>query len=185
MEFCLFYEGRLKSRDNANGKHCIRQALHAQVQSICHSDQFGDSFFQKPNGVIGCCGKEMFVDHGRKRFWFLIAEHTSTVVDLSITLLVPHDVGRIVMNGGDIDNRVKTLFDALRAPVVPSEIPASDGFDYGDEGMYCLLQDDKLIDRISIKSYRDHSSLAEDSVRCFIEVKTKITRALLDNLHYV
>jgi len=185
MEFCLFYEGKLKSRDNAHGKHQIRQYLHGQMRSLCNSVRFQDSFRQDESGITGIHGKNMFVEHGDKKFWFLISEHACAVVDLSITLLVPHDVGKIVQNGGDLDNRIKTLFDALRVPAVQSEIPSSDTFQYGTEGMYCLLQDDKLIDRIAIKSYKDHSSVAEDHVRCIIEVSTKITQASMYNLHYL
>jgi hypothetical protein len=125
------------------------------------------------------------VDIGDKRYWFLIAEHLATVVDLNITLLLPHEVGRIVHNGGDIDNRIKTLFDALRVPSVPSEIPAADSFHYGEGGMYCLLQDDKLINRVSLQSYQDHAPAGADVVTALIEVRTKITRALWGNLYFV
>jgi len=46
MEFCLHYNGKLKSRDNAAGKHAIRQMLHDQVKSLCTSQPF-DSAFKK------------------------------------------------------------------------------------------------------------------------------------------
>jgi hypothetical protein len=127
----------------------------------------------------------MFAEFSGKRFWFLISEYLATVVDLNITILMPHNVGRIIYNGGDIDNRIKTLFDALRVPAAASEIPSSDSFNYGTSGMYCLLQDDKLINRVSIRSYRDQAPMDGDSVRCLIEVETKITRAFWGNLNFV
>lgn len=185
MEFCLHYYGKLKSRDNAAGKHAIRQAFHDQVKALCASEPFSHTFKDDLDGTRKTKEKPMFVEHGGKRYWFLVSEYLATVVDLNITILVPHEVGRIIQNGGDIDNRVKTLFDALRIPAVESEIPSSDPFDYGDGGMYCLLQDDKLINRVSIRSYRDHAPLDGDSVRCLIEVETKITRALWGNLNFV
>lgn len=185
MEFCIHYYGKLKSRDNAAGKHAIRRALHDQVKSLCVSDRFAQVFKGDLEETRRPEEKPMFVEHDGKRYWFLIAEDLATVVDLSITILVPHAVGRIIQNGGDIDNRVKTLFDALRVPAVASEVPSSDSFDYGSGGMYCLLEDDKLINRISIRSYRDHAPLDGDSVRCLIEVETKITRALWGNLNFV
>lgn len=184
MEFCLHYYGKLKSRDNAAGKHAIRQALHEQVKSLCTSEQFAHTFEDDLADKRKTEEKPMFIEHGGKRYWFLISEHLATVVDLNITILVPHEVGKIVQNGGDIDNRIKTLFDAMRVPAVESEIPQKDTFDYSS-GMYCLLQDDKLINRVSIRSYRDHAPLDGDSVRCLIEVETKITRALWGNLNFV
>lgn len=185
MEFCLHYYGKLKSQDNATGKHLIRKALHEQMKSLCNSEQFSHTFEGDINGTRTPGEKPMYVEHCGKRYWFLISEHLATVVDLNITILLPHEIGRIVQNGGDIDNRIKTLFDALRVPSVPSEIPSADSFDYGSDGMYCLLQDDKLINRISIRSYRDHAPLEADSVRCLIEVETKILHALMGNLQFV
>jgi hypothetical protein len=185
MEFCLHYYGKLKSRDNAVGKHAIRQALHDQVRSLCMSEPFVNAFKSDLDGTRQATEKPLFIEHRGKRYWFLISEHLATVVDLNITILVPHDVGRIIHNGGDIDNRIKTLFDALRAPAVASEIPSPDSFDYGTSGMYCLLQDDKLINRLSIRSYRDHAPIDGDSVRCLVEAETKITRALWGSLNFV
>ena len=185
MEFCLHYEGKLKSRDNASGKHQIRQQLHPQIRSICLSDQFRDMFEERNGTPPKSGGPHMFSEIGGKRFWFLVCEGYKTIVDLDITILLPHAVGAIVHNGGDIDNRIKTLFDALRIPAVTSEIPSNDSFNYGTEGMFCLLQDDKLINRVSITSYQDHEPIDSDSVRCFIEVKTKITQLLVGNLGLV
>jgi len=185
MEFCLHYYGRLKSRDTAAGKHEIRKALHSQIKSLCEAAPFAQAFKGDIEERRKPTEKPMFIEHGDRRYWFLISEYLKTVADLNITTLVPHEVGRIVQNGGDIDNRIKTLFDALRVPSVPSEIPASDSFDYTKGGMYCLLEDDKLINRISIRSYQDHAPDDTDSVRCLIEVETKITAACWGNLGFV
>lgn len=185
MEFCLFYQGKLKSRDRAAGKHAIRAALDAQVRSICHSDTFRGTFEPDWEGKRKVTEKPMFVERGGRRFWFLISEHLATTANLGLTVLVPHEVARIVSNGGDIDNRVKTLFDALRIPAVDSEIPVNDSFDYPNGDMYCLLEDDKLINRVSIRSYQDHGISEQDHVRCLIEVETRITRTLWGNLNFV
>lgn len=184
MELCLHYYGKLKSQDNSAGKHRIRQQLHAQVQSICKSEQFANMFDADIKGTRSSAEQQMYVDFSGKRYWYLIAAHLATVVDLKITLLLPHDERRIVQNGGDIDNRIKTLFDALRTPSVASEIPTNDDFNYAENGMFCLLQDDRLINRISVQTYRDHAPSEPDYVRCIIEVETRITRALWGNLGF-
>ena len=181
MEFCLHYYGVLKSADNASGKHAIRKELHAQIKSLCLSTAFESAFNEskKPEDSL-------FIEHGSKRYWFLISEKLSTILDVHITLFAPHKIDSIINNGGDIDNRIKTLFDAMRAPSVASEIPKNDDFDYQAEGgMYCLLQDDKLINRISVQSYQDHSPESPNHVRCLIECKTRITAALWGNLNFV
>jgi hypothetical protein len=185
MQFCLRYSGRLKSSDTAVGKHAIRSALHEQVKSLCASEAFAPAFAANEKDVREERGEPLYVTHGSKRFWFLVSESHATVVDLRVTLLVPHKVRGIVHNGGDIDNRIKTLLDALRAPASPSEIPTVDRFDYSGDGMYCLLQDDKLVNRLAIQTYQDHAPADTDAVTALIEVETRITRALWGNIHFV
>jgi hypothetical protein len=62
-------------------------------------------------------------------------------------MLRPEAPGQTVISGGDIDNRLKTLFDALRMPL-PGEIHELPG--EGREPFFCLLQDDSLVNNISI-----------------------------------
>ena len=185
MDFCLFYQGKLKSRDGAAGKHAIRAALDPQLRSVCHSKTFRGVFEPDWEGKRRSPDLPMYVERRQRRYWFLISEQLAATANLSLTLLVPHEVASIVSNGGDIDNRIKTLFDALRVPSTDSELPGSDSFDYAEGDMYCLLQDDKLINRVSIRSYQDHGIREQDHVRCLIEVQTQITRALWGNLNFV
>ena len=107
------------------------------------------------------------------------------VVDLEMIFLFPQEVGAIVTKGGDIDNRLKTLFDALRIPKEEKEIPRTDSFQYSDNGMYCLLEDDKLIGGLSIRTYQDHSPQDENYARCLIIVKTRVTSAKWGNISFI
>src|ERR1700737_1207871 len=109
MQFCLFYSGKLKSNDTAGGKHLIRQNLDPQVRSLCKSEPFSAAFKGDLEGTRKEGDEPLYVEHGSRRYWFLISEHLATVVDLHVTILVPHQVGTVVHNGGDIDNRIKTL----------------------------------------------------------------------------
>jgi hypothetical protein len=45
---------------------------------------------------------------------------------LKITLLRPEEPGAIILQSGDIDNRLKTLFDALSVPAQPNQLPKND-----------------------------------------------------------
>jgi hypothetical protein len=58
-----------------------------------------------------------------------------------------------VLHGGDIDNRMKTLFDALCVPK-PEQIrrlsPESDD----EKPFYCLLEDDSLVTSLQVKTER-------------------------------
>lgn len=56
----------------------------------------------------------------------------------------------MLMKSGDIDGRMKTLFDALRMPDNKGELGGYDLPLPGEQPFYVLLQDDKLISHISI-----------------------------------
>lgn len=186
MKFCLHYYGRLRSHDDAKGKHLIRSELHRQIKNLCATEPFYHAFRPPPGDMpMGERVPIMYRVFGPKKFWFLIAEQMKTVVDLKITLLVPHRVGSIVVNGGDVDNRLKTLFDALRSPQAESEIPIADGFSQYEDGMFCLLEDDKLIGGLAVALYQDHDITDPDFCRCLIEVQTRITAATWSNMHFV
>ena len=55
------------------------------------------------------------------------------------------------MQGGDIDGRIKTLFDALR---MPSEEEEKVGGTPTANPLYCLLESDSLISDLSVRTAR-------------------------------
>ena len=185
MEFCLHYYGTIKSNDCVKGKHLIRKELHKQMKSICSTHPFAQVFAKDKEERRKPQEKPMFIEMKGHRYWFLISQYLKTVVDLSITFLFPYEVGAIFTQGGDIDNRLKTLFDALRIPQNTDEIPPDDDFDYSDDGMYCLLEDDKLINGVQINVFQDHDPLDKNSCKVLIKVNTKINAVLWGNLHFV
>ena len=81
---------------------------------------------------------------------------------------------------GDLDNRIKTLFDALKIPREASALPSDAKPDEDQKPFFCLLQDDSLITKFSIEADRllepvqDHSE-----VLALIRVKLDSTKSLL------
>jgi len=63
------------------------------------------------------------------------------------------DPGGIVNNRGDIDNRLKTLFDTLRRPENNDEIRSCHP-EESENPFFCLLQDDKLITEVRVVTDR-------------------------------
>ncbi len=55
------------------------------------------------------------------------------------------------MQGGDLDARIKTVFDALRLPDSLDEAGGI-GPQQDEEPFFCLLQDDKLISEIKVNT---------------------------------
>ena len=96
------------------------------------------------------------------------------VAELEVTLLWPQTPGNIITSGGDIDNRLKTLFDALKVPSEPSALPIGTIPQLGEEPFFCLLEDDSLIARVSVETDRLLEPCSDTSmVRLFIRVKTR------------
>jgi hypothetical protein len=69
-------------------------------------------------------------------------------------MLRPEPPGALITQGGDIDNRLKTLFDALRMPHNLSELPKGSVPDVDQDPFFCLLEDDNLITAVSVKTDR-------------------------------
>ena len=113
----------------------------------------------------------------------LVNEKVDLIAELDIALLRPEAPGSILTQGGDIDNRLKTLFDALRMFQQESELRKEDSPKKDEELFYCLLEDDNLIERVCVETGRLLEPVSGQlDVLLIVEVTTKVTRATLDNL---
>jgi hypothetical protein len=147
MELTLFYRGHLRANGDAAHKHQIRREFEPQIRRR----------FPGPNGP------HQFVTKANNNVQFVfIAPITRAVqltADLKITLLRPTAPGNIIQHGGDIDNRLKTLFDALRCPAV-DEVPEAERpgihelAQNPNNCFRCLLEDDALISSLSVRTDR-------------------------------
>ena len=142
MKFTLFYDGALKAKGDKNHKHIIRKEFHKQLKELWrHEPLCGDREY------LEIVKKEV----GNVFFVPLVTKEFRTTAEIHITLLRPGPPGKIYY-GGDIDNRLKTLLDALKIPKkeeLPSHSPEED-----EEQFFTLLEDDALITNISINTDR-------------------------------
>lgn len=161
MEFRLVYQGALPGSGNSSrhpqDKHRIRKVLHKQlaIQWATHPllKHFQAGFSMPGSGTkVG----ETFLDKWAKdmhgfRFLSLVNERFDQVCSLDILILRRERPGNLIMQGGDIDNRVKTLFDALSIPKSNSGLtpPEPDELPF-----YCVLEEDKLVNQVSVTADR-------------------------------
>jgi hypothetical protein len=99
-------------------------------------------------------------------------------------ILKPERPGSVLRQGGDLDNQLKTLFDALRAPHSIAELPTGAAPDKLEDPLFfCLLEDDQLITRIDLSAYRwlGAPNLSHVHVDLLVRVKPSIpdTRNLI------
>lgn len=78
----------------------------------------------------------------------LVTEDLCLRCSIDVLFLRPTDSGALIQ-GGDLDNRMKTLLDGLRMPNNASEV--NEQMPREDEApFFCLLQDDKLISEVRV-----------------------------------
>jgi hypothetical protein len=95
----------------------------------------------------------------------------------------PERTGGILTPGGDIDNRMKTLMDALSLPhrhtgLPPGARPTDDEAPH----FFCLLEDDNLVSALSVRTGQLLEAADDSEALVLISVKTRTTVHTWGNL---
>lgn len=111
---------------------------------------------------------------GGRSFVPLVCEQFKLLCELNVLLLRRDRPGGI-FQARDIDNRLKTLFDALRVPKPGSEI-GDIPFAEDEDPLFVLLQDDSLITNVRVETDElldppDESGKDDSYVRLLVEVR--------------
>ena len=187
MRFRLVYRGPLKSANSADSsdKHKIRKEFHRQLKELWQHrplDEHKKLLRPRSTAADELTGLIKVV----KDFQFtpLVSDlfGWNTVAALDVLLLWTSPTGHVITKGGDIDNRIKVLFDSLRMPEA-NEIPPSITPGTDEKPFYVLLEDDKLVNSFSVSSdrlLREPNVKAE--VEVIIQVNVGITRGSMANL---
>lgn len=209
MKFTLTYEGVLlgASRTNtrAKHKHEIRKRFHPQLAHLWRSSPtlfhrreyplMRQGLMAKPsstpeemNGIPWA--DYMASQYSRLGYQFvpLVVEELFLSCRLDILFLRWDPTGSLIRSG-DIDNRLKTLFDAFRLPDSAAELGGFTQPDAGEDPFYVLLQDDKLITHISVETDVLHEPTSktydENDARLVIEVTIRPANVNLMNVDFV
>jgi hypothetical protein len=182
MEFRLLYEGPLPGQNaKAEDKHRIRDALHPQLQQLWSQPPLCEMTSllafppesEKPSVIV---------ERGPIRYAPLVTKVLNLYAELAVLMFRPQPRGHLITDGGDVDNRLKTLLDALRiprgTPKTPNrQVPAGGVF-------YCLLQDDSLVTKVSAETEQLLRPAAAGMVVAVIQVTVKKTRTSFANLAF-
>jgi hypothetical protein len=85
------------------------------------------------------------------RFVPLATQSLELLCSAHVLLLRP--VGeRSVIQSGDLDNRLKTVFDALKMPTDHAQLGRYRAPGENEDPFFCLLEDDKLIARATVEA---------------------------------
>jgi hypothetical protein len=191
MQFRLTYEGRLPAggQHTRKAKHQIRKVLHKQLLELWKNNHFLKSFVEGrtprvfPDGETVSVMYQMADEFARcgYRFLPLMRNSSGVACSLDILFLRREEPGQLI-GGGDIDNRIKILFDALKMPQQCSEV---DGFapDADEDPFLCLLEDDRLITEFKVTTDRLLTPLGDGDitdVQLIIHVKALVVKNSAD-----
>jgi len=164
LEFRLTYQGPLhgsfNNRPRADEKHTIRKILHPQLRRLWEVTPHLKAMRFPPfepivvNNPPHISRIEYLAKQNTRlggRFVPLVAEDLSLWCGIEILFLRPGIPGEVYAKG-DLDNRIKTLFDALKMPKQMQELGDLPFPDNDEDPFFCLLEDDGLVSKLSVEA---------------------------------
>jgi hypothetical protein len=173
MRFTLTYRGPLATKGNVKQKHTLRLALHPQLKELwTHRplEHFAPRWLDRSSK--GDDAGRALRQTGTHDFAVVVGTDQLLLAELDILLLRPENPGSILQHA-DIDNRLKTLFDALRHPDKEQELPDGWTPSVEERPLHCLLDDDRLISRVNVDTDRLLDPRSEDEVSLIIRVRVR------------
>jgi hypothetical protein len=182
MEFRLLYEGALQGQNaRADHKREIRRHLHPQLKRLWTQPPLDESpnllaFPAQPGNI------SVVEPRGSDKFVPLVTKKLDLYAELNVLFLRPQPRGQLITDGGDIDNRLKTLLDALRIPRTTQENPPTDESACDENPLFCLLQDDSLVTKVTVEADQLLYTTDPLHVKAIIQVVVKKTRMSWANM---
>lgn len=117
---------------------------------------------------------------GDKVYRPLVRSSLHLSCELEILFLRQADPGALVSQGGDLDNRIKLLLDALRMP----DKAEQDNCPPPESELYCLMESDHLVSRLDVNTDRLLFPQTDkpDEVHLVIEVTINVLRVATHNM---
>ena len=183
MEFRLIYEGPLHGQGaKSSHKWEIRRALHPQLQRLWQERPLKDPAARLLAHPAAPGQVSVIVEKGGLLFAPLVTQRLDLYAELSVLLFRQQPRGTLITDGGDIDNRLKTLLDGLRVPRGAMEGRAELPHEPDPLPFFCLLEDDSLVTKVSVESEQLLRPAKPDEVVAIISVHVKKTVLSHENM---
>lgn len=190
MKFKLLYFGELRVNPKKRSQHItnIRMQFHPQLKKLVENSPWNNlQKYMMPNPTKN----PISTRHIGGIDWNpIITPNLKLLAELDILLLHPEIVG---LARTDVDNRMKTLLDALRSPQNEHEIGENTPKNMGP--IYTLLDDDHLVTKISVNTSHlltpelfnipMHAEDGEDKVFMVVDVNVRVAEGNLENLPFM
>jgi hypothetical protein len=203
MRFHLVYNGQLPPSGNKPRPEWvrrIREAFHPQLKllwethsalrrlrstaivalnpaeflGVCSSpfEVDRDPSFPIQKGFVDLCAP---LEREGKRYAPLVTKALDLNCALRVLFLRQEDPGSLILNGGDLDNRIKMLCDALKMP----DKGADPRHLHDHDPLYCLMESDALVAAINVETGRllQPQSDHPQEVSLVVEVDVRVLKA--------
>ena len=179
VEFRLVYNGPLASEGDATDKQRVRRQLHPQLRQLWQVDPHLKEWHEGGERMDAILARKYNICGNG--YVPIVTEHLGLVCSLDILFFRRSPLGEVLKTGGDLDNRLKTLFDALRTPTNKDEC-GRDPYSEDDNPTYTLMSNDALVADLRVEADRLLTPVPEnlsgkasrDNVQLVIKVKTRI-----------
>ena len=206
MKFTLRFDGDLPSNGNPAEKWKIRSQFHPQLAELwrinaclqelkhsCHASTTGYMKYDihhsvpefRPPLQADPDGNSVSllepIVRGERQCLPLVRDTLALKCALGISFLRKDEPGS-VYQAGDLDNRLKTLFDALQVPNL-DQMKGAPSLEEIENPLYCLLEDDKLITGFEINSHQllSREPRSRNDVSIVIHVDVRVVRPRIYN----
>lgn len=190
MRFRLTYDGSLKAASQSDTrskeKWAIRKALEPQLSELwmvhpaLQGHQLGYPARRVKHDDGSFATAAFGIEDRRERlrepieiaghlFLPLVRDALKLSCSLDILFLRKGTAGSVVTHGGDLDNRIKVLFDGLR---LPTRDEMENGGVLDVSPFHCLLEDDRQISSLGVRTDRllSRPNASSHDVRLIIDV---------------
>jgi hypothetical protein len=211
VEFHLLYSGQLHSGNSDNvrvEKHAIRKIFHVQLRHLwathpnlremavgrgalvrsttsdVAAELLPEDAFQAGLEFIG-------KNHNRNGFNFLPLVTKALCLRCALDILfLRREDGKSLIQDGDIDGRLKTLFDAMKMTAQAQDLPTGARPDDNENPFFCLLEDDSLISEVHVNTaplLMLPNSLAIDKHDAYLQIGVRLntTRSVAHSWAFV
>lgn len=203
LEFRLLYWGKVLASSNTKTrpaeKHAMRKQFHPQLKRLWETRRnlrFLAESIGRGGEVVSEGGRAVIPKTGSWRgfglekmanerlfngfrFIPLVTDNQRVNCNIEVLFLRHEDTGNLIIQGGDIDGRVKTIFDALRMPKI-GELSKRDKPEGSEDPFFVLLEDDKLISRVSVSAEQLLLLPGKTEIRpndAFLQIKVELSPA--------
>jgi hypothetical protein len=186
MRLALTYSGPLPPNGGNADKHAIRKALLPQLRRQWEIEPaLIEMKKSDKNGTPKIDNLTAQFTKGKFKFAPLVTRDRDLVCYLELTLLRLESSGKLLRVGGDIDNRLKTLFDSLSVPAHANQLVGLNP-KANEAPFYCLLEDDSLVTGFEVKTERLlETPTNPNDVRLMITATVKPTKVTTASMGFL